>query len=211
MLELSEIFYSIQGESTWAGLPCTFIRLAGCNLRCSYCDTEYAYAPRARMDIPVLLKNVRAYECPLVEVTGGEPLLQDETPALITSLLQAGYTVLVETNGSLPRSRIAPEAHVIMDIKCPGSNESDSFFQENLKMLQPHDEIKFVLSGRDDYLWAAEFLRRSDFPGCAVHFSPAYGRLTPSLLASWILKDRLRIRLSLQLHKIIWEPGTPGV
>jgi 7-carboxy-7-deazaguanine synthase len=213
-LKVNEIFYSIQGESSFAGRPCVFIRLTGCNLRCSYCDTAYAYEEGEELPIEDLLSRVASYECPLVEITGGEPLLQDETPLLIARLLDTGFRVLLETNGSLDISLVDGRCTRILDIKCPGSGEVESNDWNNLSRLTKADEIKFVLSDHDDYAFARSVLARPDFPSGLIeeiHFSPVPGKLAPRTLADWLLKDRLPVRLHLQLHKIIWGPEARGV
>lgn len=207
MLRVNEIFYSIQGESTRAGLPCVFIRLTGCNLRCAWCDTRYAYEKGEDLSIRQILEKVAVYPCRLVEITGGEPLLQEKTPELAGALTEAGYTVLVETNGSLPVA-VLPEAAVrIMDIKCPSSGESEQLLMENLEALRPDDEIKCVIADRMDYEWAAALIRENRLEGrCRILFSPVESRLMLSDLASWILEDGIHVRLQPQLHKTIW-PG----
>jgi len=211
-LVVNEIFKSIQGESWFAGLPCVFVRLTGCNLRCNYCDTTYAYEGGEELSVEELLQRVEAYTCPMVDITGGEPLLQDETPELAEALLQKARTVLVETNGSLDID-ILPKGIVrIVDVKCPDSGQSEKMFWENMDRLMKTDEVKFVLQSRHDYEWAKsvvddyELLQR-----CMVLFSPAFGILPPSTLAEWILADGLTVRLNLQLHKYIWSPDKRGV
>ncbi len=199
-LKVNEIFYSIQGESTYAGKPCVFIRLTGCNLRCSYCDTKYAYYDGEKLDIHEIINKVALYGCPLVEVTGGEPLLQEETPYLISQLLGTGYKVLIETNGSQDISRVDCRSVRIVDIKC--------------NRLRDEDELKFVIGGREDYDYAKDILSligHGSSSKIAVHFSPSFGRMEPKELAGWILNDRLNVRLHLQLHKYIWPPGQRGV
>lgn len=208
---VTEIFTSIQGESTYAGLPCHFIRLSGCNLRCSYCDTDYAYEQGKQMDIEEIISSLDK-EIGLVEVTGGEPLLQRETPELVRRLIDDGFKVMIETNGSINIRDIDTRAVVIMDIKTPSSAMADHFEFQNLKLLKDSDEIKFVLTGRRDYEWAVEFIE-SHLKGIKSNllFSPAYGLLNPADLANWILHDRLKVRLHLQLHKIIWGSDMRGV
>lgn len=213
-LKVNEIFYSIQGESTYAGKPCVFIRLAGCNLRCSYCDTKYAYYDGEKLDIHEVINKVALYGCPLVEVTGGEPLLQEETPYLISQLLGKGYKVLIETNGSHDISRVDGRSVRIVDIKCPSSGEKDRNDLTNLNRLRDEDELKFVIGGREDYDYAKDILSligHGSSGKIAVHFSPSFGRMEPKELAGWILHDRLNVRLHLQLHKYIWPPGQRGV
>jgi 7-carboxy-7-deazaguanine synthase len=213
-LKVNEIFYSIQGESSLAGRPCVFVRLTGCNLRCVYCDTAYAYEAGKAFSIEELLKKIAAFGCPLVEITGGEPLLQEESPRLIARLLNSGYQVLLETNGTQDISRVDDRCLRILDIKCPGSGEVEKNDWSNLGRLTVRDEIKFVLGDRGDYDFAKGIMARGDFPLTRIkeiHFSPVLDRLAPRNLAAWILNDRLPVRLQLQLHKIIWGPEARGV
>jgi 7-carboxy-7-deazaguanine synthase len=212
-LDIAEIFKSIQGESTWAGLPCTFVRLARCNLRCAYCDTAYAYGPGTRMSIDEVLQQCTTLHCSLVEITGGEPLLQDATPLLAERLLEAGCTVLIETNGTIPIEILPPAAIRIIDLKCPGSAMAARTCWENIAQLTPRDEVKFVIGDRADYEWSIEVLQRYDLDRrCrAVLFSAVSGLLEPKALAAWILEDGLPVRLQLQLHKYIWRPDERGV
>lgn len=213
-LRVKEIFYSIQGESSHAGRPCVFVRLTGCNLRCSYCDTRYAYEGGQELAVEAILERVATYGCLLVEVTGGEPLIQGETPALISRLLAAGYEVLLETNGTRDLGRVDPRCVKIMDIKCPSSGEADRHDPANLDLLSARDEVKFVIGDRADYEYARrilEFCRRRPIKVKAFHFSPVFEKLSPRSLAAWILEDRLDVRLHLQLHKIIWSPDQTGV
>ncbi len=208
-LSVSEIFYSIQGESLYAGLPCVLIRLCGCNLRCRYCDTIYAHAGGRSLSMEAILREVRSFGCPLVEVTGGEPLLQPNCPALIRRLLEENYTVLLETNGSFHIGMVDSRCIKILDMKCPGSGECEKNDYSNLDLLTAPDQLKFVITDRQDYEWARSLLGsrwRNALP-VPVLFSPASGLLEPQLLAAWILQDRLPVRLQLQLHKILW-PGT---
>ena len=213
-LRINEIFYSIQGESLYAGLPCVFIRLTGCNLRCAYCDTRYAYEEGMDMTIPEILSRIESYPAStLVEITGGEPLFQEETPVLVKQLLDQGRTVLMETNGSLDISRIDSRCIRIMDIKCPSSRMHAHNDPDNLRRIGPHDQIKFIIETPSDYVYALNILKQlpPDFPRSSVLFSPASGSLSPSLLAKWILQDGLGIRLHLQLHKLIWPNTERGV
>ena len=213
-LTVNEIFYSVQGETSFAGLPCVFIRLTGCNLRCSYCDTRYAYSQGEPLEVCQILEQVAAYECPLVEVTGGEPLIQKETPLLVSSLISKGYKVLLETNGSQNIGLVENACVKIMDVKCPCSGEYDKNDLENLSRLMPLDEIKFVIGGKKDYEYAREILslkRHGAFQSSQVHFSPLFGRMDPKILVEWILRDHMGVRLNLQLHKIIWSPEMRGV
>jgi len=213
-LKVNEIFYSVQGESSFAGLPCVFIRLTGCNLRCSYCDTRYAYEEGRQLEVMEVLEKVAAYGCPLVEVTGGEPLIQEDTPLLVNSLLCEGYKVLLETNGTQDIDKVDQGCVRVMDVKCPSSGEQEKNNLVNLSRLTPSDEIKFVIGGREDYEYAVEILGFNGpgaFNAGQVHFSPLFGRMDLKVLAEWILKDHLKVRLHLQLHKIIWGPDTRGV
>lgn len=210
-LKVSELFYSIQGESTYAGLPCVFIRLAGCNLRCTYCDARYTYEEEgARKTIAELLEFTALYTGMPVEVTGGEPLVQAGTVPLLEALLDQGRTVLLETNGSLPLAGVPAAIVKIVDVKCPDSGMGSSFLAENLDYLQEHDELKFVLCSRQDYLWAASFIERHHLLDRKLLFSPVPGALSPTSLADWLLADRLPVRLQLQLHKILWPDISRG-
>jgi len=210
-LEVNEIFHSIQGESSWSGQPCVFIRLTGCNLRCAYCDTSYAYEQGRFIEIPEIVERVRRLRCDLVEVTGGEPLIQAETPPLIAGLLDAGHTVLLETNGSIDIGVVDPRCVRIMDIKCPSSGMAGQNDLRNLKKLGAQDELKFVIASREDYEFARDLLSTLPAARSKINFSPVFGSLALRSLAEWILEDRLPVRLNLQLHKIIWGPETRGV
>lgn len=213
-LIVNEIFHSIQGESSYAGLPCVFVRLTGCNLRCAYCDTAHAFFEGRRMPVDEVVAAVRAFACPLVEITGGEPLLQDHTPELVGRLLDLGLTVLLETNGSLDIDRVDRRCHRIMDWKCPSSGEHRRNDPENLARLVPGDQVKFVLANREDYDHAKPIIsriRQGAGPGVEILLSPVFDRLSPALLASWMLADRLPVRFQAQLHKIIWSPDARGV
>lgn len=205
MLRVSEIFFSIQGESSFAGFPCVFIRLAGCNLECAYCDTRYSREGGTSMSIPAALESIESYGCGLVEITGGEPLLQAETPELAEALLRSGHTVLVETNGSIDISGLPEGAIRIMDIKCPGSGMSRNNLWDNIAYLGDKDEVKFVVSDESDYRWMTEVIRaRLSCSKASIAATPAHGRMNPALLAEWMLRDRLAVRLQLQVHKILW-------
>lgn len=212
-LLVNEIFYSIQGESLYSGRPCIFIRLTGCNLRCIYCDTAYAYEDGVKMDITEIMDKITAYNCSLVEVTGGEPLLQNKTPLLIYRLLEKGYEVMMETNGSLDIAIVDERCIKIVDIKCPASGESDKNDLENLKKLNNNDQIKFVIGNDKDYEYAKEIIdsKCPGFPKSQILFSPVAGEMEPDQLAEWILKDNFNVRLHLQLHKIIWPGKQRGV
>jgi 7-carboxy-7-deazaguanine synthase len=212
VITVNEIFYSIQGESTYAGLPCVFIRLTGCNLRCSYCDTQYAWEEGKEMAVEQIMEQTGSFGCSLVEITGGEPLLQEETPLLAETLIRNGYRVLVETNGTQNIHRFPNSVCCIMDIKCPGSGESSKTDWENINRLNSSDEVKFVLADLSDYRWAKELVLKYDLVRkCPVHFSPVPGRLDARELARSILKDALPVRLHLQLHKHLWPQGMRGV
>jgi 7-carboxy-7-deazaguanine synthase len=213
-LKVNEIFYSIQGESSYAGRPCVFVRLTGCNLRCSYCDTRYAYEEGEDLEVDAIVDRVRSYRCPLVELTGGEPLMQAETPMLVTRLLDDGCEVLLETNGSHGIGGIDRRCVRIIDIKCPSSGQAEHNDLGNLARLTEKDELKFVIGTREDYEYAKRTLGLvgSKQPGAhRTHFSPVFGELAPETLAGWILEDGLKVRLHLQLHKIIWPPERRGV
>jgi len=211
-MKIHEIYQSIQGESTYAGQPCVFVRTGGCNLRCRWCDTEDAFEAGQEKSLECVLETVRKFACDLVEVTGGEPLLQPETPVLIRSLLDAGHRVLLETGGALPIDHIDPRAVIILDIKCPGSGMSGAVRWENLKDLKANDEVKFVIADMADYHWAKMILEQHQIlTGKIIHFSPVFGEMDPRQLADWILKDRLSVRLQMQLHKYIWDPSMKGV
>lgn len=208
---ISEIFASIQGESTFAGLPCVFIRTSGCNLRCSYCDSTYAYEGGEAMEMDCILETVASFGIKLVEVTGGEPLHQENVPLLIGALLDKGYKVLLETNGSYDISAVDTRAVKILDIKCPGSGMSGKTNWDCLKHLRQGDQIKFVISDREDYLWAKRTLAERDMATAEVLFAPVHGVMEPAALAGWILEDKLPVRLQIQIHKHIWDADARGV
>jgi 7-carboxy-7-deazaguanine synthase len=211
-LRINEIFHSIQGEGTRAGLPCSFIRTTGCHLRCAWCDTQYAFYEGCWLTLDEIIERVRRYDCPLVEVTGGEPLLQPAVIPLLARLCDECDTVMLETSGAVSIAPVDPRVVRIMDIKCPGSGEAERNCWENLELLTARDELKFVLLNRADYDWAREVLKRYDLSRrCPVLFAPVFGQLTPRELATWILADRLNVRLGLQLHKLIWPPTMRGV
>jgi len=213
-LKVNEIFSSIQGESSFAGRPCVFVRLTGCNLRCAYCDTTFAYVEGEQMELSGIMARIRHYGVSLVEITGGEPLLQEETPLLIKGLLDEGYQVLLETNGSRDISRVDARCVKIVDIKGPSSGEMQQNDLKNLERLTPADELKFVIGDRNDYEFARGILNGLGLGravGRHIHFSPACGILEPRTLAAWILADNLPVRLQLQLHKVIWPAGMRGV
>jgi 7-carboxy-7-deazaguanine synthase len=211
-MKVCEIFASIQGESTYAGLPCVFVRLTGCNLRCSYCDTRYAYDEGRDMTEDEIVEAVRSYGFKLVEITGGEPLLQNEVLPLISRLIDSGLRVLIETNGSVNISDVDGRATIIMDVKTPGSGMSETLHAANFEHLKRTDELKLVITSSADYEWAKEIAAKFGLSEkCSVLFSPAYGMIQPSDLSEWILRDRLPVRLNLQLHKYIYHPDQRGV
>lgn len=211
-LKISEIFYSIQGESTFAGRPCVLVRLTGCQMRCSWCDTEYAFYGGAWKSLDEVMAEVAAFGCPLVEVTGGEPLLQPGCLPLLTALCDAGYEVLLETGGGLDIASVDARVRRIVDIKCPASGEAANNRWENLGELRPTDELKFVVADRGDYDWARGVIVEWSLAGvCPIHFSPVWESCPPAELAAWILADRLPVRLTLQQHKVLWGALTRGV
>jgi 7-carboxy-7-deazaguanine synthase len=212
VLRVNEIFHSIQGESTHAGRPCVFVRLTGCNLRCVWCDTAYAFHEGSAWSVDAVVDRVGTYGCRLVEVTGGEPLLQPEAIDLMRALLARGHDVLLETGGSLPIEHVPEGVRRIVDVKCPGSGESDRNRWENLESLRPGDELKFVIADRADYDWAAGVVvARSLHEKSPVLFSPVQGTMVAGDLARWVLEDRLPVRVQLQIHKILWPLAVRGV
>ena len=213
MLTINEIFYSIQGESTYAGRPCVFVRLTACDLRCSWCDTPYAFHEGHKRSLDEVLAEVDRLGCPLVEVTGGEPLLQDDVYPLMRSLLDRGSTVLLETGGHRSTASVPDAVVTILDVKCPGSGEDHRNDWSNLERLRPHDEVKFVVQDRKDYEFARDVIAkyRLEQRAAAVHLSPVHGVMDLRLLSEWVLADRLPARVQVQLHKYIWDPGTRGV
>jgi 7-carboxy-7-deazaguanine synthase len=213
MLTVNEIFHSIQGESTRAGRRSVFVRLTACDLRCSWCDTPYAFHEGRKMSIDEVVASVGSYGCPLVEITGGEPLLQEDVYELMDRLLADDFTVMLETGGHRSIARVPPAVVKIVDIKCPGSGEAEKNDWTNLERLAPHDEVKFVIADRADYDFACAAVTRHELASraAAILFSPVHGVLAPQALSEWILEDRLPVRLQLQLHKFIWSPTTRGV
>jgi 7-carboxy-7-deazaguanine synthase len=212
-LRITEIYKSVQGESTWAGLPCIFVRLARCNLRCVWCDTAYAFYGGENVSIGDIVAKCREYDCPLVEITGGEPLAQADCAVLAAALQDAGMTVLIETSGSLPID-VLPEGVIrIMDLKCPDSGECAKNYWPNIEALKERDEVKFVIASRRDYEWARDTTREHRLAArCnAVLFSPVFGSIEPADIVTWILEDKLEVRFQLQLHKFIWPPAQRGV
>ena len=212
MLKINEIYYSVQGESTKAGLPCVFIRLTYCNLRCSYCDTEYAFYEGYDSSVNEVINEVAKYNCKLVEVTGGEPLVQKETIELMKRLCDDGYELMIETGGSLSIENIDERVKIIMDLKCPSSNMVKKNLYENINYLKPIDEVKFVIGTREDYEWTKDILNQYKLSEkCEILFSVVFGELEPLTLVNWILEDKLNVRFQLQMHKFIWSPQERGV
>ena len=213
LLTINEIYHSIQGESTWAGQPCVFVRLTFCDLRCNYCDTEYAFYEGQKKPLSEIVAAVLQFNCPLVEVTGGEPLLQKNVLPLMSMLADAGATVLLETSGAHDISAVDHRVHRIMDLKTPGSGEVERNLWSNIDHLKERDEVKFVIGSREDYEWSREKTERFELPKrCrAVLFSPIFGRIDPREIVEWILADRLNVRFQLQLHKFIWTPTQRSV
>ena len=212
MLTINEIFYSIQGESSRAGQPCVFVRLTACDLRCSWCDTPYAFTEGRKMSVDEVVGAVQGYGCTLVEITGGEPLLQEDVYELMERLQRAGRTVMLETGGHRSIARVPADVLKIVDVKCPGSGEADRNDWSNLEALAPHDEVKFVIRDRADYEFARGVISRHRLADrAAVLLSPVHGVLEPRTLSEWLLADGLPARLQLQLHKYIWPPDTRGV
>src|SRR5258706_12061049 len=211
-LKINEIFYSIQGESTKSGLPCVFVRLTYCNLRCVYCDTEYAFFEGKDMEIDTIIKEVNKYECKLVEITGGEPLVQENVQVLMTKLSDIGYKVMIETGGSLPIEKIDKRVKVIMDLKTPYSKMMHKNRYENIEYIKPGDEVKFVIGNREDYDWSKEIINKYGLlEKCSVLMSPVFSEIENIDLVNWILADKLNVRFQIQLHKYIWHPETRGV
>jgi 7-carboxy-7-deazaguanine synthase len=212
-LTINEIYFSVQGESTWAGLPCVFVRLTFCDLRCTYCDTEYAFYEGKKQTLGEIVNAVTGYDCLLVEVTGGEPLLQKNVLPLMTLLADAGRTILLETSGAHDISGVDPRVHRIMDLKTPGSGEVARNLFSNIEHLTLRDEVKFVIGSREDYEWSCAQVRKHRLAErCrAVLFSPIFGRIDPRQIVEWILADNLPVRFQLQMHKFIWTPTQRGV
>ncbi len=204
-MELSEIFYSLQGESSYAGLPCVFVRLAGCNLRCTYCDTQYAYESEFTLSIKDVIKEVEKYHpVKLVELTGGEPLLQNDSIALMNKLIEMGHTVLLETNNSISLKDVPKDVIKIVDFKTPSSGMSDKMLWDNIQYFQKKDELKFVIADRQDFDWSLMILKKYDLLKFRILFSPVFGKLDQTELAEWILETKLPIRLNVQMHKLLW-------
>ncbi len=212
-LTVNEIYASVQGESTWAGERCAFVRLTFCDLRCTYCDTEYAFYEGAKMPLKEIVEQVLALECPLVEITGGEPLLQPNVLPLMAELCDHGCTVLIETSGAHDIGRIDPRVHRIMDLKTPDSGECERNLYANIELLTDRDEVKFVIGGEQDYLWAREKIReyRLNERCRAVLLSPVFGKVAPASIVDWMIRDKLDARFQLQMHKFIWSPTERAV
>ena len=211
-LKVNEIYYSIQGESTHVGRPCIFIRLTYCNLRCTYCDTEYAFYEGKDIEIPEIMAEIKQWNCNLVEVTGGEPLFQDECINLLNELTNQNYEVMLETGGSLPLVDVPKEVIKIVDFKCPSSGMEKKNLWSIVNNLQPHDEVKFVIGDREDFDWAKEILNKYSLnEKCSILFSPTFGKIDPSLIVEWILEGDIPVRMQLQMHKHIWESEEKGV
>lgn len=213
MLKVNEIYYSVQGESTAAGLPCVFVRLTYCNLRCTYCDTEYAFYDGKDLSISDIIDEVKKYNCNLVEITGGEPLVQmDECLELMKQLCDYGFNVMIETSGSLRIKDIDPRVKIIMDLKCPSSGMVKKNLYDNINYLKPTDELKFVIGNREDYDWTLDIINKYKLTNkCEILFSVVFGKLEPVQLVNWILEDKLKVRFQLQMHKFIWHPEKKGV
>ena len=212
MIKVNEIYYSIQGESSKAGLPCVFIRLTYCNLRCKYCDTEYAFFEGKDYSIDEIIEQVKKYNCNLVEVTGGEPLFQKECYDLLKRLVEERFEVLLETGGSLPIKTVYKAVKIIMDLKCPSSGMVKKNLYDNINYLKSSDELKFVIGTREDYEWTKQIIEKYDLINkCEILFSVVFGELEPLTLVNWILEDKLNVRFQLQMHKFIWDPMAKGV
>jgi len=211
-LRVTELYASVQGESTHVGKPCLFIRLTGCNLRCGWCDSEFTFSGGVNRDLLEVVEEAHAYGIHTIEITGGEPLLQKTAIPLMEKLLGLGHEVLLETSGSLPIDPVPDDVHIIMDLKCPDSGEEDANLWSNVDALQANDEVKFVIASRKDYEWARKVTGdRSLAERCEVLFSPVWGAVEPASLVAWIVEDRLPVRFQLQVHKVIWPPDARGV
>jgi len=212
MLKVNEIFYSIQGESTSVGLPCVFVRLTGCNLRCTYCDTEYAFHNGTNKTIDQIVEHVSSYNCSLVEITGGEPLIQKDSLKLMSELCNNDFEVLLETDGSMPIDNVDRRVKIIMDLKCPSSGMEKKNHYSNINILKPTDEVKFVIGTNEDYEWSKNILDKYQlFEKAQILFSPVFNKLNYETMVNWILKDNLKVRFQLQIHKFIWKPDKRGV
>ena len=211
-LKINEIYYSVQGESTHSGCPCIFIRLTYCNLRCSYCDTEYAFYDGKDMEITYIMSEIKRWDCNLVEVTGGEPLFQDECIDLLNELVNSNYEVMLETGGSLSISDVPKKVVKIVDFKCPSSGMVKKNLWSIVDDLQAHDEVKFVIGNREDFDWAKDRITEYSLDKiCILLFSPTFGEIDPQQIVEWILAENLPVRMQLQMHKMIWSPEEKGV
>lgn len=211
-IKINEIYFSIQGESTHAGRPCIFIRLTYCNLRCTYCDTEYAFYEGNDMEIDAIITAIKQWDCNLVEITGGEPLFQDECNDLMKEMMNQGYEVLLETGGSLSITNVPKKVKKIVDYKCPTSGMEKKNLWSIVNDLESHDEIKFVIGDRTDFEWAKEKIYQYDLDNiCTLLMSPIFGEIEPHIIVDWILQDNLPVRIQIQMHKLIWEPKARGV
>ena len=211
-LKINEIYYSVQGESTHAGRPCIFIRLTYCNLRCTYCDTEYAFYDGEDMEIPEIMNEIQQWDCNLVEVTGGEPLFQEECIDLLNDLVNSSYEIMLETGGSLSISDVPKEVIKIVDFKCPSSGMVKKNLWSIVDHFQPHDEVKFVIGNREDFDWAKNRIEEYSLDKiCTLLFSPTFGEIDPQQIVEWILAENLPVRIQMQMHKMIWSPEEKGV
>lgn len=212
MLKVNEIYFSLQGESSRAGLPCVFVRLTYCNLRCTYCDTEYAFYEGEDKSVDEIINEVKKYGCNLVEITGGEPLVQEESLNLMKKLCGEGFDVMLETAGNMPICNIDDRVNIIMDLKCPSSGMMKKNLYENINHLKKTDELKFVIGDREDYDWMNEMIDQYDLNNkCKILVSVVFDKLEPLALVNWVLEDKLDVRFQLQMHKFIWQPETKGV
>ncbi|MCH7723042.1 MAG: radical SAM protein [Bacteroidetes bacterium] len=212
MLKVNEIYFSLQGESSRAGLPCVFVRLTYCNLRCTYCDTEYAFYEGEDRSVDEIINEVKKYGCNLVEITGGEPLVQEESLNLMKKLCAEGFDVMLETAGNMPICNVDGRVNIIMDLKCPSSGMMKKNLYENINHLKETDELKFVIGDREDYDWMNEMIIQYDLNNkCKILVSVVFDKLEPLALVNWVLEDKLDVRFQLQMHKFIWQPETKGV
>lgn len=212
MIKINEIFYSIQGESSYAGLPCIFVRLTYCNIRCSYCDTEYAFYEGKDFTVEQIFSEIEKYKCKLVEITGGEPLFQKESLTLMEMLCDKNYKVMLETGGSLSIENVDKRVKIILDFKCPSSKMEKKNYYENVNFLKPIDEVKFVIGDYEDFLWSKNLIEKFELnKKCEILFSPVFGKIEYRQLVEWILNENLNVRFQIQQHKHIWEPNKRGV
>ena len=211
-LKVNEIYYSIQGESSFSGIPCIFVRLTYCNLRCSYCDTEYAFYEGKKLEINQIIEKVNSFKCNLVEITGGEPLLQNDCIKLIEELEKNNKRVLIETGGSLTIKNISKKTHIILDLKCPSSKMEHKNLWDNLNYIKKTDEVKFVIGNKSDYNWSKKIINKYNLENkCLILMSPVFGEIDNKKIIDWILKDNLNVRFQIQLHKKIWDKDKKGV